>query len=328
MLRKLLLAALVLMVISACSGKQDHAKQAVTQPAPQPVAPAESQPPVDIAISTTKSIIQNSSAWAAKNNLNLSLDYKALHYYESEHYGKATETVKTSAKGGDAVAQTILGVCYIEACGTLERNWYLGGLWLFRGAEQGLPIAQYYLLQYANDKEMPEKFKHGSWVIAATQKGAGLLGSIAGSGSEVAKQGTQYVKAVGAPTGDDISEVPADASSEMPPGVATGAASASTQASITTLQASDFLSTSKAAEAGEPQKQYELSLYYQQGVATPQNYTLAAKWMILAKADTSGSNTINRVASISLTQIEGRMTSEQIADAQSQASAWFASHHH
>jgi len=327
MLKQIILIVMTSMVISACSGKQEHNKQAVVQVTPPQATPAESQPPVNVAIATTQSIIKNSNAWAAKNNIDLSMDYKVFHYYQAERYVEATETLKAAAKGGDAVAQTILGVCYIETCGNLERNWYLGGLWLLRGAEQGLPIAQYYLLQYANDKDMPEKFKHGSWVINATQKGAGLLGSIAASGSNVAKQGTQYVKAVGVPTDNDLAEAPTDVSSEAPAESTADKPAASTDAVMPPLLASDFLSTSKAAEAGDPQKQYELSRYYLQGIATPQNYILAAKWLILSKAGTNNSSPINQKVSASLARIEGMMTSQQIADAQSQASAWYQAHH-
>jgi TPR repeat protein len=79
-----------------------------------------------------------------------------------------------------------------------------------------------------------------------------------------------------------------------------------------------------AAEQGYPQAQYNLGLFYLQGEGgTPQDNVSAHMWFNLAAARFPASDTRNRdVAVRSRDVVAGKMTAEQIAEAQRRAREW------
>jgi uncharacterized protein len=78
-----------------------------------------------------------------------------------------------------------------------------------------------------------------------------------------------------------------------------------------------------AAEQGYPQAQYNLGLLYAQGEGAPQDNVSAHMWFNLAAARFPASDTRNRdVAVRSRDVVAGKMTAEQIAEAQRRAREW------
>jgi len=89
---------------------------------------------------------------------------------------------------------------------------------------------------------------------------------------------------------------------------------------------------SKSAEQGSAQAQLILGLYYENGWGVSKNSVEAYKWYALAKSATSDSteNSINRDinngASLHIDSIEKLMSSNQINQAQREASDWYETH--
>ena len=78
-----------------------------------------------------------------------------------------------------------------------------------------------------------------------------------------------------------------------------------------------------AAEQGDPQAQYNLGLAYAKGEGLTEDNVSAHMWLNLAAARFPASDTVNRgVAVASREAVAGRMSPEEIADAQKRAREW------
>lgn len=82
----------------------------------------------------------------------------------------------------------------------------------------------------------------------------------------------------------------------------------------------------KAAEQGHAEAQNDLGVMYANGNGVLQDYTQAYKWWMLSKASPSLESKRSNNASYNMDIYAKRMTPEQIAHAQQEASAWQAQH--
>jgi hypothetical protein len=80
----------------------------------------------------------------------------------------------------------------------------------------------------------------------------------------------------------------------------------------------------KAADQGSPRAQYDLGQIYKTGHKVPLDYGQAYFWLDLAAASSSGP-TQEKFAR-SRDEAAGKLTPEQLVQAQDRASKWFATH--
>jgi uncharacterized protein len=78
----------------------------------------------------------------------------------------------------------------------------------------------------------------------------------------------------------------------------------------------------KAAEQGYAPAQYNLGLLYTNGQGVPQDYVQAHMWFSLSDIASDRDSEINSLARNHRAEIEAKMTTEQIAQAQALAAAW------
>ena len=263
-------------------------------------------------------ILTNSSAWADAHHIQTKLDYKAYSDYTQMDYDGAFRTLTISANKNDALAEAMLGVIYLKGTTDVRQNPIVGFKWLFKAARQGLPMAQYYLAAYASDKDISAKYKRAAWFIDYSQKSAAWLASVAQSGNAGALKGMNVIQSIDKTANADVPIAPPDASS-VPP-------AQTIKSDSQVLQATDFKSTSFAADKGDSTEQYKLGVLYMQGEDVPQNYIEAYKWLILAKAKSTDGSETYESATASMATLEPMMTKSQVAQAQQEASTWFSGH--
>lgn len=312
---------LALLSLTACSSKR-HAPTPETEPS-APIKSVSQHPVTQrhvVDAASVRHILINSKAWAAKNNINLALDYQAALYLKADQDAQFLAAIKHSANNGDAVAETILGLCYFDGCAGLQETDIQSTIWLYRAASNGLPIAQYYLLQYANDPTLAKNLKHGSWLVAQSQKAAGAVGMLASDGNVLAHKTAQFVAAAVPQT----LVPPASAATVIAPITPTPA----TKESPTPTTDAHALRIA-AANGGDLFAQLTVGEDYMTGNDVLQNYIEAAKWFILVKADSHapGYERIQDVAANNLTALEAKMTPAEVAAAQASAAAWYQQHH-
>jgi TPR repeat protein len=81
-----------------------------------------------------------------------------------------------------------------------------------------------------------------------------------------------------------------------------------------------------AAEQGYAIAQSNLGAMYSKGQGGPHNYVAAYKWFALAKAAARPGSVAYKNASANMAALAEVMTSARIAQAQHEASAWWAAH--
>ncbi|MDA8347447.1 MAG: tetratricopeptide repeat protein [Pseudomonadota bacterium] len=81
-----------------------------------------------------------------------------------------------------------------------------------------------------------------------------------------------------------------------------------------------------AAAQGEVDAEFNLGAMYTKGQGVPQDYTEAYKWLLIAKATLPATDSHYAMASERVDELARSMTKEQIAQAQQEASAWYAKH--
>jgi len=106
---------------------------------------------------------------------------------------------------------------------------------------------------------------------------------------------------------------------------ASGASPSQAQVSDPAID-TDFKSVSVAAETGNPASQYNLGMLYMQGTGTPQDFVAALMWLILSKAGSGVKTDTYQAAGKAINRLEQEMTPTEVAQAQSEASAWFKLH--
>ena len=82
-----------------------------------------------------------------------------------------------------------------------------------------------------------------------------------------------------------------------------------------------------AAQQGNADAQVRLGVMYGTGQGIPQDNVEAYKWVALAKGAAKPGSKASKAAGEGLTMLAPSMTPAQIAQAQQEASAWWAAHH-
>jgi TPR repeat protein len=83
-----------------------------------------------------------------------------------------------------------------------------------------------------------------------------------------------------------------------------------------------------AAKQGYAEAEFHLGAMYYNGQGVPENYAKALKWLLIAKATMPATNRPYGQVSSYVKTLAGIMTPAQIAQAQQEASAWYAAHQH
>lgn len=83
-----------------------------------------------------------------------------------------------------------------------------------------------------------------------------------------------------------------------------------------------------AAADGNSDAENNVGFMYFYGDGVPQDYVKAYKWLLLAKATMPATDHSYAKITRVITTVAGMMTPAQIAQAQQEASAWYAVHHH
>ena len=81
-----------------------------------------------------------------------------------------------------------------------------------------------------------------------------------------------------------------------------------------------------AAAQGVARAEFDLGGMYAEGQGVPEDYVNAYKWLLLAKAETSATDALYPRVTKGVRFLAAMMTPAQIAQAQQEASAWFAAH--
>jgi len=81
-----------------------------------------------------------------------------------------------------------------------------------------------------------------------------------------------------------------------------------------------------AAARGNAIAEDALGGLYYNGQGVPQDYTEAYKWFLIAKATMPATARRYAVTSVRVKLLAGMMTAAQIAQAQQEATAWYAAH--
>ena len=83
-----------------------------------------------------------------------------------------------------------------------------------------------------------------------------------------------------------------------------------------------------AVAQGDAPAENNLGSMYYKGQGVPQNYVTAYKWYLIAKATIPATNRHYALVSQNVKSLAALMTPAQIAEAQQEASAWYAAHEH
>ena len=83
-----------------------------------------------------------------------------------------------------------------------------------------------------------------------------------------------------------------------------------------------------AAAQGYAHAEYNLGVMYAEGQGVPQDYVKAYKWLLLSKATLPATDRHYPAVTKAVAVFAAAMTPAQIAQAQREASAWYATHQH
>lgn len=83
-----------------------------------------------------------------------------------------------------------------------------------------------------------------------------------------------------------------------------------------------------AAQGNDVRAELNLGVMYTRGQGAPQDYVKAYKWLLLSKATLPATDRLYPAVTKGITALAAQMTPEQIAQAQQEASAWYATHRH
>jgi uncharacterized protein len=236
---------------------------------------------------------------------------EALKALIAGDYATADKELRPIAEGGDARAQVFLARMYRDARNP-ERNPTEALAWFRRAADAGSAEARYWIgvMQAVGDgteKDLAQAIE--SWRQSAEKGHGPALGALAAAyatGAGVDKDMTEAVRwaRVGAQKND--------MRSQWVLGHAYLLGEGGLRRNI-----GEFVNwTRRAAVQGERSAQAALGRAYLDGLGVPQDYVQAHVWSNLAAARGLGAAAKQR------DEVAGRMTAEQIAEAQKLARAW------
>ena len=239
----------------------------------------------------------------AKAQFNLGLLY-AQGDGVAKDLPEAARWFRKSAEQEEAKAQNILGLFYARGDG-VGKDLAEAARWFRKSAEQGNAKGQRYLAQcyYSGDGVSKSLTEAAQWYRKSAEQGDSeaqrVLGNCYFSGLGVPQDRVEGVRwfRKSADQGDKRSQASLGVCYADGSGVPKDL-----------VQAVHWYR--KAAEQGETESQRWLGICYGNGVGVPRDYVEAYKWLNLSAAtDVEG-------AKETLTEIERKMTGEQIAEAQ------------
>jgi TPR repeat protein len=236
---------------------------------------------------------------------------EAIKALAAGDYATADKEMRPIAEGGDTRAQVLLARIYRDTRNP-QRNATEAIAWFRRAADAGNAEAHYWVgVMHAagdgTDKSMEQALQ--SWRQSAEAGHGPALGALAmayASGSGVDKDMAEAVRwaRLGAQKNDMHSQ------SVLGRAYLIGAGGLP-------RNVREFVNwTRRAALQGERAAQAILGRAYSEGLGVPQDYVQAHMWLNLAAARGSGGAGKQRE------ELAGKMTSEQIAEAQKLARAW------
>jgi TPR repeat protein len=236
---------------------------------------------------------------------------EAIKALAAGDYATADKEMRPIAEGGDTRAQVLLARIYRDTRNP-QRNATEAIAWFRRAADAGNAEAHYWVgVMHAagdgTDKSMEQALQ--SWRQSADAGHGPALGALAmayASGSGVDKDMAEAVRwaRLGAQKNDMHSQ------SVLGRAYLIGAGGLP-------RNVREFVNwTRRAALQGERAAQAILGRAYSEGLGVPQDYVQAHMWLNLAAARGSGGAGKQRE------ELAGKMTSEQIAEAQKLARAW------
>jgi hypothetical protein len=222
--------------------------------------------------------------------------------------------LRKAAEQGDSVAQYNLGVTYAEGQ-EVSQDFAEAARWYRKAADQGLVFAQLNLgLMYATGQGVPQDYAEAvRWYRKAADQGyAGAQASL----------GVMYDRGWGVP--QDYAEAvrwhrkaadQGDAAAQYSLGVMYDRGRGVPQ---------DYAEAvrwyRKAADQGLVFAQLNLGVMYQDGRGVPQDYAEAYVWFNLAASRASGD--VQKKSADARESVAGKMTTEQVAEAQRRAREW------
>lgn len=192
--------------------------------------------------------LQNNQQEKHENELDM-----ALMYYRKADYKNAFELFEQLANRGNAIAQTNIGVMYIQGQ-YVTQNTEKALYWLEKAAAQGVEMAKAYVLKIRAEESNGEK---NLFEEALSLYKEGQLKEALEKFTVLAEQGHVMSQFIVGNMYDFGESVPRD-------------------------YGRAFLWYKKAAEQGHPDSEYNLGVFYADGKGTERNYEKAIEWFTKA----------------------------------------------
>lgn len=238
----------------------------------------------------------------------------------SQDYAQAAQWFRKAADQGNADAQSRLGSAYASGQG-VPQDYPQAAQWYQKAAQQGDVAAQIGLASlYANGQGVTQDYTQAvRWYRMAAQRGntAGQydLGIMYLLGRGVAQDYTnadQWFRK--AAEGGDV-----NAQRNLGLAYVKGRG-------LPRDYAQGALWFGKAAEQGDADSQFYLGNMFNSGLGVQRDDVKAYEWWMLAKADSGSSDDTYDRSTSKMKAAASRLTSDQMARAQQEASAWLAAH--
>lgn len=235
-------------------------------------------------------------------------------------YAAAAQWFSKAAKQGHVAAQYNLGAMYMLGEG-VSQDYGQAAQWFRKAAEQGNADAQSRLgSAYASGQGVPLDYAQAvRWYRSAAEQG-----NTAG----------QYDLAVMYLLGRGVQQNYANAAQWFRKAAEGGDVNAQRNLGLAYVKGRglprDYVQGAlwfrKAAEQGDADSQFYLGNMFNSGLGVQQDPVQAYEWWMLAKADSSSSDDTYGRSVFKMKVAASRLTSDQMAHAQQEASAWLAAH--
>ena len=238
----------------------------------------------------------------------------------SQDYAQAAQWFRKAAEQGNVNAQGRLASAYASGQG-VPLDYVQAAQWYQKAAEQGDVAAQVGLASlYVNGQGVPRDYaKAVDWYRAAADQG-----NTAG----------QYDLAVMYLLGRGVAKDYSNASQWFRKAAEGGDVNAQRNLGLAYVKGRgvprDYSQAAiwfrKAAEQGDADAQFYLGNMFDSGLGVQRDYVEAYKWWMLAKADSSSSDDAYGRSIFKMKAAASRLSTDQIARAQQEASEWLAAH--
>lgn len=237
-----------------------------------------------------------------------------------QDYAQAALWFRKAAEQGNANAQSNLGAAYANGQG-VPQDYAQAAQWYQKAAVQGYIDAQINLASmYVDGNGVPREYAEAAhWYTAAAQQG---------NAAAQYDLGVTYLDQGGA-------QNYADAARWFRKAAEQGDVNAQRSLGLAYAKGRgvprDFAQAArwfrKAAEQGNADAQYYLGNMFSGGLGVQRDSVTAYKWWMVAKADSNVSEDAHDRSTNKLRVSASRLTADQIARAEREASEWLAAHH-